>query len=90
MEHLNIAVNELKKSEQAVRAAETEMGIWDDEEEMEYIEEGGEQAINQAENQTLLTTPKTAIQTPMIPNTQGALYGAKTKTGTNKFKFKAK
>ena len=32
----------------------------------------------------------TPFQTPMTPNTQGALYGAKPKTGNSIFPFKSK
>ena len=78
----NKAENELKKSEEAAKAAQDELGIWNNE--PEFILEELDNAANQP------NTPSTNIQTPhtpatpgpMTPGTQGALYGTKQKTKT--------
>ena len=88
----NKAVNEFKKSEDAVLAAQTELGIWENEEELILEEEGTEENPVTIVNPSLATpmTPYHTPRTPLTPNTQGALYGAKPRAGASKFPFKGK
>ena len=87
----NKAENELKKTEEAVKAAQAELGIWDNEPEL-LLEELDAAASQSAASPSNPTTPHTpAIPGPLTPNTQGARYGAKKKTkpGSNQFGFKS-
>ena len=73
----NKAENELKKTEDAAKAAQAELGLWDNE--PEPILEELDAAANQSA--TPLTNPQTphtpATPGPLTPNTHGARYGAK-------------
>ena len=72
----NKAVGDLKKTEEAVQAAQTEFDIWENEEEIIIPEEGIDENPTNKENQAMSTPniPLTAFHTPntpMTPTTQG-------------------
>ena len=94
--HINKAVNKLKKTEEAVQAAQVELGLWENEKELILYEQGA--VVNEDNNVNQSVTPMTPYHTPitpitpapLTPNTQGILYSAKSKTtnGQTRFSFK--
>ena len=72
----NKAENELRKAEESAKAAQDQLGIWADE--PEFILDELDEASSSLKT-PLIQTPRN-IPSPITPNTQGALYGAKQKT----------